>query len=169
MIPAQATDIPIAGTEVRAYLHSTALIELEAGNLIPEPFVAYLFYRHDQLYESEALPLERVDPQWGTTVAANFAVRYYVKEGGGTVGAHPWQAPSDGATVEIWLANEGDARTEAWWRLGCNSGSQELWVVGLKEVWGASERSARSWYWPIRAPLPDYCVEQGAFGGQSFT
>ena len=78
------------------------------------------------------------------------------------MGANPWQAPSDGATVEIWMANEEDARTEAWWRLGCNVGSQELWVVGMKEVWGASERSARSWYWPIRAPLPDYCVEQGS-------
>jgi len=79
------------------------------------------------------------------------------------VGAHPWQAPSDGSTVEIWMANEADARTEAWWRLGCLSGdTQELWVVGIKEVWGASERSTRSWYWPIRAPLPDYCVEQGS-------
>ena len=110
-----------------------------------------------------ALLLDRVDSQHGTTIAANFAVRYYVKEGGGTVGAHPWQAPSDGATVEMWMANEADARTEAWWRLGCLSGdTQELWVVGIKEVWGASERSTRSWYWPIRAPLPEYCVEQGS-------
>ena len=79
------------------------------------------------------------------------------------MGAHPWQAPSDGSTVEVWVANEADARTEAWWRLGCLSGdTQELWVVGIKEVWGASERSARSWYLPIREPLPQYCVGQGS-------
>ncbi|OGP56786.1 MAG: hypothetical protein A2V67_15070 [Deltaproteobacteria bacterium RBG_13_61_14] len=137
----------------------------DAGQVISDPFVAYLYYRHnqDEIIPGELLPLERVNPQGGSTIAANFAVRYAVYRGEGTVAGYPWQSPQDGATLDVWIANEADGRSEAWWRLGCLSGdTQELWVVGIKEVWGASERSARSWYLPIREPLPQYCVGQGS-------
>jgi len=142
-----------------------------AGRAIPDPFVAYIYYRHafDESEEGDdgrmVPPLERIDPQHGSTVAANFAVRYTVEAGEGTVGANPWQSPSDGMNVDVWIANEADARSEVFWRLGCYTQNQKLWVYGLKEVWGASKQSYRAYYWEIQNgldPLNPYCESKGS-------
>jgi len=142
-----------------------------AGRAIPDPFVAYIYYRHafDEATEGEdgrmVPPLERIDPQHGSTVAANFSVRYAIGAGEGTVGANPWQSPSDGMNVDVWIANEADARAESFWRLGCYTQNQRLWVYGLKEVWGASKQSYRAYYWEIQNgldPLNPYCESKGS-------
>ena len=139
VIHSQAHDTLIHDVEVRHNLLAFEgdTVAPRAGEVIPYPFTGYLFFRHYESNEEEMGrgPLERVDVQNGTTVAANYSVHYKVDSG--TIGTNPWQAPQDGDSVDVWMANEADARTEAGWRPGCESGETvRVWFEGRQEVWG---------------------------------
>ena len=134
-----------------------------AGKVVPDLFVAYLYYRHPgrESAEGNNPPLERVDFQHGTKIKANFAVQFEVTQGGGRVTSSSPLAPEEGNQVKVWIANEEDARAEASWTLGCNTQPQTLEVVAFKEVWGAMSKSHNLWRWEVKPkvqPEKPFCI-----------
>ena len=89
----------------------------------------------------------------------------HYKVDSGTIGVNPYQSPRDGDSVEVYLANEADARTEAWWRPSCESGATvRIWWEGRQEVWGRTY-PGKKWYLVMNvAPMAqgEPCVQQGS-------